>query len=218
MRNVMRQSRCCLPWSAHAAQGQDRLISHAVGPNAAIAAHPRRLQHSPSSERRQAGRAAGRGDDRRRPLKPENAKQLAERVPAAGEGGFHHRYGVFQRGAGDRAGRARREDLLHRAERRPGAVSGAQCNPFFFVSSWPRRPTARRRASYVTSKGIKNVLFLAPNYVGGKDAATGFKRYYKPSWWTRCIRSSGSSIRRRTLQDPRRQARGDVRVLPGGMG
>src|SRR3989475_11706081 len=28
-------------------------------------------------------------------------------------------------------------------------------------------------------KGIKNVLFVAPNYVGGKDAATGFKRYYQ---------------------------------------
>src|SRR4029453_10060011 len=32
---------------------------------------------------------------------------------------------------------------------------------------------------YVASKGLKNVLFLAPNYVGGHDAANGFKRYYK---------------------------------------
>jgi branched-chain amino acid transport system substrate-binding protein len=31
----------------------------------------------------------------------------------------------------------------------------------------------------MTSKGIKNAIFLAPNYVGGHDAAAGFKRYYK---------------------------------------
>src|SRR5437762_8316016 len=31
----------------------------------------------------------------------------------------------------------------------------------------------------MNSKGIKTVLFLAPNYQGGKDSAAGFKRYYK---------------------------------------
>jgi branched-chain amino acid transport system substrate-binding protein len=31
----------------------------------------------------------------------------------------------------------------------------------------------------MTSKGLKNVLFIAPNYIGGTDAATGFKRYFK---------------------------------------
>ncbi len=61
----------------------------------------------------------------------------------------------------------------------PAAYSGAQCNPFFFVSSWPSEAYSEAAGQYVTSKGIKNVLFLAPNYVGGKDAATGFKRYYK---------------------------------------
>ncbi|HEX6321681.1 MAG TPA: ABC transporter substrate-binding protein [Burkholderiales bacterium] len=61
----------------------------------------------------------------------------------------------------------------------PALYSGAQCNPFFFVSSWPSEAYSEAAGQYVTSKGIKNVLFLAPNYVGGHDAANGFKRYYK---------------------------------------
>jgi branched-chain amino acid transport system substrate-binding protein len=61
----------------------------------------------------------------------------------------------------------------------PAQYSGGQCNPFFFVSSWPSEAYSEAAGHYVTSKGIKNVLFLAPNYQGGKDAANGFKRYYK---------------------------------------
>jgi branched-chain amino acid transport system substrate-binding protein len=61
----------------------------------------------------------------------------------------------------------------------PAPYSGAQCNPFFFVSSWPSEAYSEAAGQYITSKGIKNVLFLAPNYQGGKDAATGFKRYFK---------------------------------------
>ena len=61
----------------------------------------------------------------------------------------------------------------------PGPMSGAQCNPFFFVSSWPSEAYSEAAGQYITSRGIKNVLFLAPNYQGGKDSATGFKRYYK---------------------------------------
>jgi len=61
----------------------------------------------------------------------------------------------------------------------PAQYTGAQCNPFFFVSSWPSEAYSEAAGQYMTSKGIKNAIFLAPNYVGGQDAATGFKRYYK---------------------------------------
>jgi branched-chain amino acid transport system substrate-binding protein len=61
----------------------------------------------------------------------------------------------------------------------PASYSGAQCNPFFFISSWPSEAYSEAAGQYVTSKGLKRVLFLAPNYVGGHDAANGFKRYYK---------------------------------------
>jgi branched-chain amino acid transport system substrate-binding protein len=61
----------------------------------------------------------------------------------------------------------------------PAQYTGAQCNPFFFVSSWPSEAYSEAAGQYVTERGFKNVIFLAPNYVGGKDAASGFKRYYK---------------------------------------
>jgi branched-chain amino acid transport system substrate-binding protein len=61
----------------------------------------------------------------------------------------------------------------------PAQYTGAQCNPFFFVSSWPSEAYSEAAGQYVTQRGFKNVAFLAPNYQGGKDAANGFKRYYK---------------------------------------
>jgi branched-chain amino acid transport system substrate-binding protein len=61
----------------------------------------------------------------------------------------------------------------------PASYSGAQCHPFFFISSWPSEAYSEAAGQYVTSKGLKRVLFVAPNYVGGHDAANGFKRYYK---------------------------------------
>jgi len=61
----------------------------------------------------------------------------------------------------------------------PAQYTGAQCNPFFFASSWPSEAYSEAAGQYVTDRGFKSVLFLAPNYQGGKDAANGFKRYYK---------------------------------------
>ncbi len=61
----------------------------------------------------------------------------------------------------------------------PAQYTGAQCNPFFFVSSWPSEAYSEAAGQYVTERGFKNVIFLAPNYQGGKDASNGFKRYYK---------------------------------------
>ncbi len=61
----------------------------------------------------------------------------------------------------------------------PAQYTGAQCNPFFFVSSWPSEAYSEAAGQYVTERGFKSVIFLAPNYQGGKDAANGFKRYYK---------------------------------------
>jgi branched-chain amino acid transport system substrate-binding protein len=44
----------------------------------------------------------------------------------------------------------------------------------------PGRTTTctKRSASIVQDKGYKNVVIVTPNYPGGKDAVSGFKRYY----------------------------------------
>jgi len=61
----------------------------------------------------------------------------------------------------------------------PAQYTGAQCHPLFFVSSWPSEAYSEAAGQYMTERGFKNVIFLAPNYQGGKDANTGFKRFYK---------------------------------------
>ena len=112
-------------------------------------------------------------------LKPEQAKQLAERYVRQEKVDFVTGT-VFSNVVLAIAPDILAQKIFYIAPNAgPAPYSGAQCNPFFFVSSWPSEAYSEAAGQYITSKGIKNVLFLAPNYQGGKDAATGFKRYYK---------------------------------------
>jgi branched-chain amino acid transport system substrate-binding protein len=116
------------------------------------------------------------GDDQ---FKPENAKQLAERYLRLDKVDFLTG-GVFSNIVLAMAPDAIAAKVFYISPNAgPAQFTGAQCSPFFFASSWPSEAYSEAAGQYVTSKGIKSVLFLAPNYVGGKDAATGFKRYYK---------------------------------------
>jgi len=60
----------------------------------------------------------------------------------------------------------------------PSQLAGERCSPYFFVSSWPSDAINEAAGEFARQTGVKNVLLLAPNYAGGKDAMTGFKRYY----------------------------------------
>ncbi|MFZ5427638.1 MAG: ABC transporter substrate-binding protein [Thermodesulfobacteriota bacterium] len=61
----------------------------------------------------------------------------------------------------------------------PSQLAGGQCNPFFFNVAWQNDNLHEAVGQYVAEKGFKKVALLAPNYPGGVDAMTGFKRYYK---------------------------------------
>ncbi len=61
----------------------------------------------------------------------------------------------------------------------PSQLAGGECNPYFFNVAWQNDNLHEAVGSYVASKGFKNVALLAPNYPGGTDAMTGFKRFYK---------------------------------------
>jgi branched-chain amino acid transport system substrate-binding protein len=101
----------------------------------------------------------------------------------------------------------------------PAAYSGAQCNPFFFVSSWPSEAYSEAAGQYVTSKGLKKVLFLAPNYIGGHDAANGFKRYYKEKLVDEMYTKLGQLDYAAELSQIRAARPEALYVfLPGGMG
>jgi branched-chain amino acid transport system substrate-binding protein len=61
----------------------------------------------------------------------------------------------------------------------PSQYAGDQCNPYFFSASWQNDNLHEAAGQVVQEKGFKRVAVIAPNYPAGKDAITGFKRFYK---------------------------------------
>ncbi len=61
----------------------------------------------------------------------------------------------------------------------PSEYAGEQCNPYFFSASWQNDNLHEAVGKTVMDKGFKKVALIAPNYPAGKDALTGFKRFYK---------------------------------------
>jgi len=101
----------------------------------------------------------------------------------------------------------------------PAQYTGAQCNPFFFVSSWPSEAYSEAAGEYVNQRGFKKVILLAPNYQGGKDAANGFKRYYKGKLADEMYTKLGQLDYAAELAQIRAEKPDALYVfLPGGMG
>lgn len=61
----------------------------------------------------------------------------------------------------------------------PSPLSGKACHKYFFSSSWNNDSLSETMGQYASDAGYKRVYLLAPNYQGGKDALTGFKRFFK---------------------------------------
>jgi branched-chain amino acid transport system substrate-binding protein len=61
----------------------------------------------------------------------------------------------------------------------PSPLAGKECNPFFFVASWPNDAYHEMAGQHSTARGFKTAYLLAPNYQAGKDSLAGFKRFYK---------------------------------------
>src|SRR6266566_1344180 len=57
--------------------------------------------------------------------------------------------------------------------------AGKECNPNFFVTSYQNDQNHEVLGKYAQDSGIKKAFIMAPNYQAGKDALTGFKRYFK---------------------------------------
>jgi branched-chain amino acid transport system substrate-binding protein len=57
--------------------------------------------------------------------------------------------------------------------------AGKQCNPNFFVTSYQNDQAFGVAGKYAQDEGLKTVFLIAPNYQAGRDAITGFKRFYK---------------------------------------
>jgi branched-chain amino acid transport system substrate-binding protein len=61
----------------------------------------------------------------------------------------------------------------------PSQYAGKGCSPYFFNATWQTDSPHEAMGRYLSDKNVNNVLLIAPNFPGGRDAAAGFKRYYK---------------------------------------
>jgi branched-chain amino acid transport system substrate-binding protein len=61
----------------------------------------------------------------------------------------------------------------------PSNFAGAECHKNYFVVSWQNDTLHESAGQNATNLGYKKAFILAPNYQAGKDALTGFKRFFK---------------------------------------
>jgi branched-chain amino acid transport system substrate-binding protein len=61
----------------------------------------------------------------------------------------------------------------------PTPLTGKGCSPYFFSTSWNNDSLHEPMGKLATDLGYKRIYVLAPNYQAGKDAITGFKRFFK---------------------------------------
>lgn len=101
----------------------------------------------------------------------------------------------------------------------PSKLAGKGCDKNYFNVAWQNDNLHEAAGQYVTEQGFKNVYMLAPNYPAGKDALSGFKRYYKGGIAGEVYTTLGQSDYAAELA-ALRAAKPDAVFffLPGGMG
>jgi len=61
----------------------------------------------------------------------------------------------------------------------PAPLAGKGCHPNYFNVAWQNDNLHEAAGAYATSTGYENSFILAPNYPAGKDALTGYKRFFE---------------------------------------
>ena len=101
----------------------------------------------------------------------------------------------------------------------PSQYAGAQCNPFFFNVAWQNDNLHEAVGKHVAEKGFGNVALVAPNYPAGKDAISGFRRFYKGQVADEVYTRLGQLDYAAELAQIRAKRPDAVYIfLPGGMG
>ena len=101
----------------------------------------------------------------------------------------------------------------------PSPLAGKQCNPYFFVASWPNDAYHEAAGQHATDRGYKSVYLMAPNYQAGKDSLAGFKRFYKGQIAAEVYTQLGQLDYSAELAQVRAAKPAALYIfLPGGMG
>ncbi len=101
----------------------------------------------------------------------------------------------------------------------PSALAGKGCHPNYFNVAWQNDNLHEAAGAYAKDQGYKNSFILAPNYPAGKDALTGYKRFYDGELAGELYTKLGQTDYAAELAQIRASGADSVFFfLPGGMG
>lgn len=101
----------------------------------------------------------------------------------------------------------------------PSALAGKGCHENYFNVAWQNDNLHEAGGEYANGAGLKNAFILAPNYPAGKDALTGFKRYFKGDLANEVYTKLGQTDYAVEIAQIRASGADSIYFfLPGGMG
>ena len=101
----------------------------------------------------------------------------------------------------------------------PSALAGQGCHENYFNVAWQNDNLHEAAGAYANSAGYANSFILAPNYPAGKDALTGYKRFYEGAVAGEVYTQLGQTDYAAEIAQIRASGADSVFFfLPGGMG
>ncbi len=101
----------------------------------------------------------------------------------------------------------------------PSALAGKGCHANYFNVAWQNDNLHEAAGGYANEEGFNNSFILAPNYPAGKDALTGYKRFYKGELSGELYTKLGQTDYAKEIAQIRASDADSVFFfLPGGMG
>ncbi len=101
----------------------------------------------------------------------------------------------------------------------PSPLAGKGCHPKYFNVAWQNDNLHEAAGAYANDSGLKNSFILAPNYPAGKDALTGYKRFFEGELAGELYTKLGQTDYAAEIAQIRASGADSVYFfLPGGMG
>ncbi|MEM1076350.1 MAG: ABC transporter substrate-binding protein [Pseudomonadota bacterium] len=101
----------------------------------------------------------------------------------------------------------------------PSALAGKGCHPNYFNVAWQNDNLHEAAGAYANTAGYANSFILAPNYPAGKDALTGYKRFFDGQLAGEIYTELGQTDYAAEIAQIRASGADSVFFfLPGGMG
>ncbi len=101
----------------------------------------------------------------------------------------------------------------------PSPLAGKGCHENYFNVAWQNDNLHEAAGAYANDSGLANSFILAPNYPAGKDALTGYKRFFKGDLAGELYTKLGQTDYAAEIAQIRASGADSVYFfLPGGMG